>query len=154
MRRLCWIVAAGVMIGAGCGAMAAGVGGKPFEVSRSVTEYCALRPPALMCTVFKPQLAEFLAETRDAKWAAPIEALIEKSMLEKGKSWMEIRALECRRTLCALEYAVNANDTAHDVDGSPELDRLMEPIGGVVAPEVSLASGGRIVSVLIWRKRS
>jgi len=47
------------------------------------------------------------------------------------------------------------NDLDHDVDGDQELERLMEPVGGIVAPEVSLVLGkGMMVSVLFWSKRA
>jgi len=129
--------------------------GKPFRVSDSVAKYCAIRPIVTMCEAFEPLLAEFLAESRDTQWAAPVEALIAKSMLVDGKPWVEIRALECRRMRCALEYAVSVDDLDHDVDGNAELDRLMEPIGGVMAPEPTTGSGkGLMISVMIWRKRS
>jgi len=127
--------------------------GKPFQLSPAITEFCAVKPPAMMCEAFEPQLKEFLAETRDPQWAAQVEPLIAKSMLVKGRSWAEIRSLECRRTRCALEYAVSTDDLNHDADGNQELDRLMEPTGGVVVPEVSPGGGGKIVSVLLWRKR-
>jgi hypothetical protein len=133
----------------------ASVIGKPFRLSDSVVRYCATQPKIMMCEVFEPQLAEFLAEPRDAKWAAPIEALIAKSMLADGKPWVEIRALECRRARCALEYAVSVEDLAHDADGNAELDRLMEPMSGVVVPEPASGMGeGKMVSVLIWARHS
>ena len=82
-----------------------------------------------------------------------METLIEKSMRVEGKAWIEIRALECRRTLCALEYAVPVGDLSRDVDGSEELDRLVEAVGGVVIPELPSGTGqGKIVTVLLWRK--
>jgi hypothetical protein len=120
-----------------------------------VTQYCATKPIPTMCEVIEPLLAEFLAESRDAKWAAPMETRIAKSMLVDGKPWVEIRALECRRMRCALEYAVSVDDLDHDVDGDAELDRLMEPVGGIMAPEPPSASAkGKLISVLIWRRRS
>jgi hypothetical protein len=129
--------------------------GKPFRVSNSVTEYCATKPMPMMCEAFKPLLADFLAEPRDAEWASPVEALIAKSMRVNGKPWVEIRALECRHTRCALEYAVSIDDLGPSVDGDMQLDRLMEPIGGVMAPELASGSGkGKMVSVMIWRRRS
>jgi len=127
---------------------------RPFQISRSVTEYCATTPQVMMCQTFEPALAAFLAEKRDAQWAAPVETLIAKSMRVGGKSLFEIRALECRRTRCALEYAVSVDNLDHDVDGNEELERLMEPVAGVVVPELPDGPGkGKIVSVLIWRKR-
>lgn len=129
--------------------------GAPFRVSDSVTTYCSEPSTLMMCEAFKPQIAEFLAQKRDAAWARTIEPLIEKSMLVKGKPRAVIRALECRRTMCALEYAVFVDDLDHDVDGNQELSRLMEPVGGVMAPELPGADGrAKIVSVLIWRKVS
>ena len=52
---------------------------------------------------------------------------------------------------CALEYAVYLDDLDHDVDGSEELERLMEPLGGIVAPEVPQGWEARLVSVLVWK---
>jgi hypothetical protein len=109
----------------------------------------------MMCDQALPLLAALRAETRDPQWAAPMEALIAKSMQVGGRQWVQIRALECRRTRCALEYAVDVKDLDHDVDGDQELERLMEPVGGIVAPEVSLLLGkGMMVSVLVWSKRA
>lgn len=130
-----------------------GVIGKPFRVSASVTEYCSMKPTIMMCESFRPALDEFLAEARDARWAPPVERLIFESMLVKGKPWAEIRALECRRTICALEYAVSIDDLDHSVDGSEKLETLMQPITGVIAPELPSNRGkGKMVSILIWRK--
>jgi len=128
---------------------------KPFRVSDSVTEYCAMKPTVMMCEEFAPRLAEFLAESRDAEWAAPLERLIAKSMPANGQPRFEIRALECRRTRCAFEYAVAADDLGQTWAGYTELDRHLELIGGVTAPELPSGSGnGMWVSVMIWRKRS
>jgi hypothetical protein len=129
--------------------------GKPFRISKSVDQYCAVKPIVTMCEEFRPLLADFLAESRDAEWASSVEALIAKSMEMNGKPWVQIRALECRHTLCALEYAVSSDDLGRIADGDTQLDRLMEPIGGVMAPELASRSGkGTMVSVLIWRRRS
>jgi hypothetical protein len=129
--------------------------GRPFRVSKSVTEFCAMKPVPVMCETFKPQLAELLAEARDVQWAPPMEKLIAKSMLMNGRPWVEIRALECRRVRCALDYAVSVDDLNHTVDGNAELDQLMEPEGGVTVPEpASGSSKGMMVSVIIWRTRS
>jgi hypothetical protein len=93
------------------------------------------------------------AEPRDPKWAVPMEALIEKFMRLDGKQWVQIRALECRSTYCALEDAVYVDDLDHEVDGSEELERLMDPITGIMVPEMNTASGKpMMVSVLIWRR--
>ena len=153
----CMLLVLGFLVGQAAYASEAKVSaiGKPFRVSHSVVRYCAQKPIVTMCEVFEPQMAEFLAESRDAKWAAPMETRIAKSMLVDGKPWAEIRALECRRTRCALEYAVSIDDLDHDVDGDAELDRLMDPAGGVVVPEPPSDSGkGKMISVLIWRRRS
>jgi hypothetical protein len=129
--------------------------GKPFRISDSVKKYCEAGPNILMCEQTMPLLAALKAEPRDPKWAVPMEALIEKSMRVGGKEWARIRALECRSTRCALEYAVPVNDLDHDVDGSEELERLMDPLGGIVAPEMNpVLARPMMVSVLVWQKRS
>lgn len=130
------------------------IGGKPFRVSESVKKYCAADPKIMMCAQAMPLLAAMLEEPRDPQWAARVEALIEKSMRVGGKQWIQIRALECRSIHCALEYAVYVNDLDHDVDGSEELERLMDPLTGIVIPEMNSASGKpMMVSVLVWQKR-
>lgn len=132
----------------------AAVIGKPFKISKSVMQFCEIRPQPMMCEMAWPLHAAFLSETRDAQWAAPMEALIEKSMRVGGKQWVQIRALECRRTRCALEYAVYGDDLDHDADGDEDLERLLEPVGGIMAPELGEGlAKGMIVSVLFWTKR-
>jgi hypothetical protein len=129
--------------------------GRPFQISKSVMEFCEARPQPMMCEQAMPLLAAMRSEKRDPHWAAPLEALIATSMRVGGKDWVQIRALECRSTHCALEYAVYVDDLNHDVDGDKELERRMEPVGGIVAPELKPGSNrGSMVSVLIWTKRS
>ena len=129
--------------------------GRPFRVSAAVTTYCAELAGLAMCEAFKPQITEFFAEKREADWARAVEPLIARSLLVRGKSWAVIRSLECRRTLCALEYAVFTDDLDREADGSEELARQVEPTGGVMAPELPGSDGrAKIVSVLIFRKRS
>ncbi|HEU5134051.1 MAG TPA: hypothetical protein VFU13_02805 [Steroidobacteraceae bacterium] len=131
------------------------VTGKPFGVSDSVTAYCATRPVVAMCEEFAPRLAEFLAESRDAEWADSMERQIAQWMLADRQSPFEMRALECRRTRCAFEYAVTTDAYGQTLDGYEELDRHMELTGGVTAPELTSGTGhGKWVSVMIWRKRS
>jgi hypothetical protein len=128
--------------------------GQPFRPSKSVLEYCGMKPPPMMCTQALPLLASMSSEARDAAWAARMEALIEKFTRVDGRKWVGIRALECRSTLCALEYAVDVGDLDHEFDGNAELERLMDPIGGIVAPELGPdRRGGRMVSIMIWKKR-
>jgi hypothetical protein len=127
--------------------------GRPFKISKSIREYCETAPPPMMCAQAMPLLAAMSSERRDITWAPRMEALIQKSMLVDGKPWIEIRALECRSTRCGLEYAVKVDDLGRDVDGSAELDRLLEPVGGIVAPELGPGlKGGRLVSVIFWTK--
>jgi hypothetical protein len=129
--------------------------GRPFQISKSVQEYCGMPVKPMMCEQAMPLLAAMRSEPRDPRWAAPMEARIARSMRVGGKDWVQIRALECRSTRCALEYAVYVDDMDHDVDGDKELERLMEPVGGIVAPEVIKGSNrGAMVSVLFWTKRS
>ena len=135
-------------------ALQSAVVGRPFQISDSVKKACAAGPTVTMCEQTLPMLAAMRAEPRNGPWAASMEALIERSMRVGGKQWVQIRALECRTTYCALEYAVDANDLDHDVDGSEELERLLNPLSGIVAPEVNPAAGNsKMVSVLVWHKR-
>jgi hypothetical protein len=58
---------------------------RPFRISASVKEYCEARPPPMMCEQSMLLLAAMLSEARDPRWAAPMEALIAKSMRVGGK---------------------------------------------------------------------
>jgi hypothetical protein len=138
---------------AGCGAGAGADRGR-FHLSASVADSC--KPPGLpaaFCRDLQGFLAELSAESRDEEWAAAMEARIEKSLRVKGQPAGEIRSLECRRTLCAVEFVVDPARIAR-ADGDAELELAMEPRTGGLAYESGGASGRhRLVTVMCWQKR-
>jgi hypothetical protein len=126
----------------------------PFHLSASVVDSC--RPPgipAAYCAGLQRFLAELSAEPRDAEWASAMESRIEKSLLVKGRRAGEIRSLECRRTLCAVEYVVDP-EHVEQADGDAALELEMEPRTGGLAYESGGASGRHhVVTVMCWQKR-
>lgn len=125
-----------------------------FHLSASVADSC--KPPgspAAFCRDLQGFLAELSAESRDEEWAEAMEARIEKSLRVKGQAVGEIRSLECRRTLCAVEFVVDPERVAQ-ADGDAELELTMEPRTGGLAYELGGAGGRhRLVTVMCWQKR-
>lgn len=126
----------------------------PFHLSASVADSC--KPPgnpAAFCRDLQHFLAELSAEPRDAEWARAMELRIERSLRVKGRPAGEIRSLECRSTLCAVEYVVDPEHVAQ-ADGDAQLELAMEPRTGGLAYESGGASGRHLlVTVMCWQKR-
>jgi len=96
-----------------------------------------------------------LSEPRDSGWADDMEQRIDEAMQVHGKYWAEIRSLECRRTLCALEYAARI-DSAPGVNtrAFDELLRSLEPVAGGMGFELPKAdSEARVIGVMVWKRR-
>jgi len=74
--------------------------GRPFPVSKSVKDPCRIGP----CLEVVQLLSKMAKEPRDLAWAADFEARLgEIVMAAHGE--FTIRAIECRRSLCAVEVA-------------------------------------------------
>jgi len=81
--------------------------GLPFQMSDSVAGNCR-RNPGFPCDDLDQFLERMKAESRDPEWAPAIEQYIVKSLQIEEEGALRIRALECRRTRCALEVASEA----------------------------------------------
>jgi hypothetical protein len=135
---------------AGCGA---GGGRGRFHLSASMADSC--KPPgspAAFCRDLQGFLAELSAESRDEEWAAAMESRIEKSLRVKGRAVGEIRSLECRRTLCAVEFVMDPERVA-PADGDAELELALEPRTGGLAYEAGASGRHLLVAVMCWEKR-
>jgi hypothetical protein len=77
--------------------------GRAFPVSQSVYDSCA-RTPLPSCTGGFKALAALAQEPRDPVWAPRLEAKIAEWLMSDDRH-PEIRAIECRTTLCAYEVA-------------------------------------------------
>lgn len=111
--------------------------------------------PAAFCEPLNAAVAALRAESRDDAWADEMEKHIGETFLADGKYWAEIRSLECRQTLCAVEYAQNVN-------GGPAVNELafvrvlqwLEPItGGMGFEQSSTSSQWNVIMVMIWKKK-
>ncbi len=130
---------------------------RPFTLGPAIQEQCGQEGTrAAFCQPLNASIAQMLAEPRDAAWADAMERRIDEMMQVNGKYWAEIRSLECRRTLCALEYvaaidpALNVNAEAFD-----GLLSLLEPVTGGVGYELPNAGGeGRVVGVMVFKRAS
>lgn len=125
--------------------------GLPFKPSDSIVSDCLLvswRP----CQELKVFLERLEAESRDEAWARDMEARIEKAVVSGERGKFRIRALECRRTRCALEVASEVDTIGLLSDADPEFDELMFPRASGIAREDDPLTGTRtIVSVQTWQ---
>lgn len=74
--------------------------GRPFPVSASVAAGCKV----YTCPEMDEVLARFAQEPRDSAWAAQMEAKLQ-DYVESQPGQYQIRAIECRTTLCFIEVA-------------------------------------------------
>jgi hypothetical protein len=79
--------------------------GRPFPVSESIEAICKrYSTPTKDDCAEEHQLMEKMAqEPRDPKWASGLEAKLRQEVLATGPGKYDVRAIECRSTLCALE---------------------------------------------------
>lgn len=79
--------------------------GRPFPLSASVDRECkGLASPAeTSCHDMREALAQFVQEPRDEPWATSIEHTVRDYLLTKHPGGQDIRALECRTSICAIE---------------------------------------------------
>lgn len=129
---------------------AQGKNARAARVPPEITAMCATPPNSqLICEDLQEFLDAFNAESRDDGWAKVMEARIRKSRQVGGKPAGKIRALECRRARCVLEYEISVKDAARDVDGDLELDQQMDVRTGAV----SLEGEDPVVGLIAWQKR-
>jgi len=81
--------------------------GLPFERSPSVVNSCDHVRNDL-CKQLDRFLERMSAEPRDPDWAPRMEQFIVRSLAVEEEGALRIRALECRKTRCALEVASEA----------------------------------------------
>jgi hypothetical protein len=76
----------------------------PFRPSRSIQERCRTQPvpTADSCKEVGTFLEEMSRELRDAPWAASTELRLRAVVAARGDG-TQIRALECKTSLCAIE---------------------------------------------------
>jgi hypothetical protein len=79
-----------------------GVVGRTFPISESVRPTC--NTEGTMACQLEADLIRFSQEPRDGDWAPVVEERV-RSIIESRNPGSEIRSLECRVTLCAMEVA-------------------------------------------------
>jgi len=111
------------------------VGGQPFPLSQSVKHECAPQPIRnYMCERLMSELAKFSAEPRDQAWAGRTEDGL-RSSIERESPEVVVRALECRKSLCAIEtvtptFAEGYQGTNHALLARNGLIRVQDvPVG-------------------------
>jgi hypothetical protein len=94
-------------------------------------------------------------ESRDEARAPVLERRVEAAMKVDGKYWAEVRSLECRRTLCVVEWmadesrnsAINAEHAAF-ATLRPELEYVA---GGVWYQLPSTMARVKVTAVQVFR---
>jgi hypothetical protein len=128
----------------------------PFTLGPAVRAQCEGEGiPAAYCQPLNEAITQMLAESRDKDWADEMEQRIAEAMHLDGKHWAEIRSLECRRTLCALEYAARIDAApAENTEGFDELLQSLESVSGGIGYELPKADGeARVVGVMVWKRK-
>jgi hypothetical protein len=128
---------------------------RSFSLSPSLQHQCegdGLHPD--YCEPLNAAVIELKAETRDDAWADRMEALLAGMMTVEGKVWGEARSIECRRTLCAIEFAMPVSPPPQmDKEPMSRLKGQLEPTIGGFAPEFGVDSSKfRSVYVMICRR--
>ncbi len=149
----------GSLMASGCSRESAPAAKPAFEVGAAIRSQCEPEGdgiPAAFCQPLNAAVAELRAERRDDAWAVEMEKHIDEMFRDDGRYWAEIRSLECRRSLCAVEYA-------QDLDGGPTMNEMaficllqwLEPTTGGMGFEMSATSSKhKVVAVMIWKKKS
>lgn len=130
---------------------------RPFALGPAIQSQCETEGvAAAFCQPLKEVIAQMLVESRDEAWADNMEQRIEEALQVDGKRWAEIRSLECRRTLCALEYAVSTGTPAGvNAEAFDKLLLSLEPISGGTGFEMPKAGDkARVVGVMVWKRTS
>jgi len=125
--------------------------GVPFAMSHSVIDTCRRLP--WTCTEVDVFLERMRAEVRSEPWAQDLELRIARATLTRANGRYRIRALECRRSRCAIEVAseVALYDFNEIFEADPEFDDLMWPRDAAFANELDPATGiATLVSVQTW----
>lgn len=78
--------------------------GRPFPVSRTITDFCTAELPRddPTCGRVRDALDRLAEEPRDDTWAAHAEAVISVYVSQEPGEQV-LKAVECRQTLCAAE---------------------------------------------------
>ena len=124
-----------------------------FHASKSVVEDCR-RTRMDSCESLDKILGEMAAQPVDVEWATRTEARIAR-VFDGAQAGYRIRALECRRTRCAIELASDGDYPRVSLSADDALDRELSWDGATnSAWEVDAHTGRRtIVTVATWKKR-
>ena len=128
---------------------------RPFEVGSAVRQMCeGPGIPAAFCPGLNSFVAALRAESRDASWADAMESRIENYLRAMSGKQVDIRSLECKSTLCAVEYATTfPTGEEPDVDAEALLGPL-EPESGGIGYELPVKDQPpKVVAVIGFRRR-
>jgi hypothetical protein len=124
---------------------------RSFHMSLSALDYCE-RTGWQVCREVEAFTAQMAQEPRDDAWAAGMENEIARAVAVAHPS-AHVRALECRRRRCALEYAVPA-DSPDAVFGDLDLAGRLDTIARASLPERDPGQGTFIVTLMTLQAAS
>jgi hypothetical protein len=109
---------------------------RQFELSASLRNFCS-QDQILMCEQTNSFLAAMANEARDDTWANDTETHLRRAFEAAGQGKVELRALQCRSTRCALEYAVDGQAIDAGFEMNPDFPASIEPATGAFTYELS-----------------
>jgi hypothetical protein len=129
---------------------------RPFEIGPAIRQMCeGPGMPAAFCPELDSFVAALRAESRDASWAAEMESRIENYLRAMVGKEVDIRSLECRSTLCAVEYATAIPTGEEPVDDAETLLGPLEPESGGIGYELAAKDQpAKVVCVLGFSRRA
>lgn len=129
----------------------------PFRISASVEERCRTRPAptADSCKAMTKSLQEFAREKRDVEWAEQTEARIRNVVFER-QDGTEIRALECKHTMCAIETESPGTYQHLSIfrQAEQETAGVVDDGDFVLAWEEDPARGSLTITVVVYTRRT
>jgi hypothetical protein len=120
----------------------------PFDFPDSVHEFCA-RAESEACRQVEAFVDEMAMEPRAGEWAADMESRIRSTIDTELQGHAQIRALQCRRSRCAVVYAMPEAVGSRELAGDLTFGGALVQNAGVSVSEAN--STGDVVSVLTWR---
>lgn len=106
-----------------------------FQLSATLRNFCS-QDQILMCQQTNAFVAAMAEAARDDTWASDTEVQLRRAFEDAGQGKVEVRALQCRSTRCALEYAIDMKAIQAGFEMNPEFPASIEPATGAFTYEL------------------
>jgi hypothetical protein len=127
--------------------------GREFPISDSVRASCIRNREGTACEDETIDMLERMAkEPRDLLWAPQTERRL-SDLIRSRTEEVEIRAVECRTSICAIEVASTFGPYLAGLDADALLSRNLREWGGMHAHEPVIGGARTTITVLVYERR-